>query len=133
MNLVSRDLLHGGSPPSPPGYCHMTGQRDHVTGHVIARPEFSNASTVPTPRLACVWGGGPLWALPMSQHGRHLNDGGLGTMGPSPLSHIQTSYAGTRDNTQQRSYMPSTIIVARGLLSPMPLFSVAFYCHGGKG
>ena len=29
--------------------------------------------------------------------------------------------------------MPSTIVVARGLLSPMPWFSAAFYPPWGKG
>ena len=30
-----------GPPPSPPGYGRMTGPRDDVTGHVMARTEFS--------------------------------------------------------------------------------------------
>ena len=47
--------------------------------------------------------------------------------------HTQTSYAGTRDNTRQQAYMPATIVVARGLLSPVPVFLAAFYCHWGKG
>ena len=34
--------------------------------------------------------------------------------------HTHISYAGTRDNSRWRSYKPSTIVVARGLLSPMP-------------
>jgi len=39
----------------------------------------------------------------------------------APLhSHTETTYAGTRDNSRRRSYMPATIVVARGLLSPMP-------------
>ena len=29
--------------------------------------------------------------------------------------------------------LPSTIVIARGLLSPMPVFLAAFYCRGGKG
>jgi len=61
MKLVSRDLWRGGSPPSPPGYCHVTGPRDHVTGHVIARP----VSTVPPPPSWPVYGGeGSPWAPP---------------------------------------------------------------------
>ena len=52
----------------------------------------------------------------------------------APLhSHTQTSYAGTRGNTRQRAYMPATIVIARGLLCPMPVFLVAFFCSGGKG
>ena len=41
--------------------------------------------------------------------------------GAPPHLHTQTSYAGTRDDTRWRAYMPATIIVARGLLSPMPV------------
>ena len=37
--------------------------------------------------------------------------------GASLHSHTHISYAGTRDNSRQRSYKPSTIVVARGLLS----------------
>jgi len=35
-------------------------------------------------------------------------------------AHTQTSYAGTRENTWQRAYMPGTIVVARGLVHPPP-------------
>ena len=48
-------------------------------------------------------------------------------------SHTETTYAGIRAVMRHRAYMPSTIVVARGLLSPMPWFSVAFYPRGGKG
>ena len=47
--------------------------------------------------------------------------------------HTHISYAGTRDNSQHGSYKPSTIVVARCLLSPMPWFSAAFYCRRLKG
>ena len=47
--------------------------------------------------------------------------------------HTHISYAGTRDNSRRQSYKPSTIVVARGLLSPMPWFSAAFYYRGLKG
>ena len=40
--------------------------------------------------------------------------------------HTQNSYAGTRDNLRRRSYMPSTIVVAHGLLSPMPVYGRRF-------
>ena len=53
--------------------------------------------------------------------------------GAYPHSHTQTSYASTGDNTQRQSYMPATIVVACSLLSPMLVFSVAFYWHWGKG
>ena len=132
MNLVSRDLWRGGSPPSPPRYCPVSGPRDHVTGHVIARPEFSSTSTVPHPQVGLCMGGGLNGPRSMSRPGRHLYEGRMGTRGPIHL-HTQTSYTGTRDNTLRRAYMPATIVVARGLLSPMPLFLAAFYCCGGKG
>ena len=48
-------------------------------------------------------------------------------------SHSQTSYAGTRAFMRHRARLPATVVVARGLLSPMPWFSAAFYCRGFKG
>ena len=47
-------------------------------------------------------------------------------------SHTQTSYVGTRAFMRHRAYMPATIVIACGLLSPMPLFLAAFYCCGEK-
>ena len=52
----------------------------------------------------------------MYQPGRCFYEGGMGTRGPSPP---QTSYSGTRDNTRRRAYMPVTIVVTCGLVSPM--------------
>ena len=48
--------------------------------------------------------------------------------------HAQTSYAGTvtRDNTRWRAYMPATIIVACGLLSPMPVYERRFSAVGER-
>ena len=52
----------------------------------------------------------------------------------APLqAHTQTSYAGTRAFMRHRVYMPVTIVVARGLLSPRPLFSAVFFCRSSKG
>jgi len=39
--------------------------------------------------------------------------------GAPPHLHTPTSYAGGRDNTRQRAYIPATILVARGHVSPM--------------
>ena len=39
--------------------------------------------------------------------------------GAPPHLQTQTSYAGTRDNTQRRAYMPATIAVARSLVRHM--------------
>ena len=65
MKLVSRDLWRGGSPPFPPGYRHVTGLRDDVTGHVIARTEFSLSYASPHPQICmCMGGEGSPWALP---------------------------------------------------------------------
>ena len=51
----------------------------------------------------------------------------------APLqSHTHKSNAGTRDNSRRRSYKPSIIVVARGLLRPMLWFLAAFYCGGLK-
>ena len=84
-------------PPAPPGNGHVTGPCDDVTGHVIARTEFSlSLMCPPTPRSACVLGGRGLHGpRHMSRPGRHLYKGGLGTRGPSLLTHT-TSYAGNR-------------------------------------
>ena len=46
--------------------------------------------------------------------------------GAPPHLHTQTSYAGTRDNTRWRVYVPATIVIARGLLSPMPVYGRRF-------
>jgi len=53
--------------------------------------------------------------------------------GAPPHLLTETSYAGTRDNTWQRAYMPATIFIARGLLSPMPVFWAAFLLLWGNG
>ena len=53
--------------------------------------------------------------------------------GAPPHLHTETLYTGTRDNTQWWAYMPATIVNARGLLSPMPVFWAAFFCRGGEG
>ena len=42
------------------------------------------------------------------------------------------TYAGTRDNTRQRAYMPATIVVARGLLSPMQWCGWRFSAAGQR-
>ena len=52
--------------------------------------------------------------------------------GAPPYLHTQTSYAGIRDNTRQWAYMPATIIVARGLLSPMPVYGRHFSALGER-
>jgi hypothetical protein len=77
-----------GPPPSPPRYRHVTGPRDDVAGHVIARTEFSLLRVPPPPDLP-VYGGGRGLRGPrrMLRPGRHLYEGGLGTRGPSPLTH----------------------------------------------
>jgi len=43
-------------PPSPLGYCLVTGPHDHVTGHMMARPSSLLHQLSPAPRLA-VYGG----------------------------------------------------------------------------
>ena len=51
----------------------------------------------------------------------------------APLhSHTQISYAGTRDNSRRRAYMPATIVVARGLLSPMQWCGRRFSAEGQR-
>ena len=52
--------------------------------------------------------------------------------GAPPHLHTQTSYAGTRDNTWQRAYMPTTIIAAHGLISPMPVYGRRFSAMGER-
>ena len=47
-----------GPPPSPPRYRHVTGPRDDVAGHVIARTEFSLLRVPPPPDLPVYGGGG---------------------------------------------------------------------------
>ena len=43
---------------SPPGYCHLTGPCDDVTGRMIARTEFSLSYVSPPPPDLPVYGGG---------------------------------------------------------------------------
>ena len=51
----------------------------------------------------------------------------------APLhSHTQISYAGTRDNSRQWGYMPATIGVARGLLSPIQWCGQRFSAEGKR-
>ena len=51
----------------------------------------------------------------------------------APLhSHTHISYAGTRDNSRRRSYKPSTIVIARGLLSPMQWCGRRFSAAGQR-
>ena len=77
-----------GPPPSPPGYGHVTGLRDDVTGQVIMRTEFSLLRVPPPPDLPVYgWGRGLRGPRHMLRVGHHLYDGGLGTRGPSPLTH----------------------------------------------
>ena len=52
--------------------------------------------------------------------------------GAPPHLHKQTSYAGTRDNTQKGAYMPAAIIDARGLVSPMPVYGRRFSAMGER-
>ena len=108
-------------------------QRSTQDKHRWAR-YFIKETAVKSIASACVWGGRELRG---SHHtywpGRHLYEGGLGTRGPSRLTHTQTSYAGTRAFMGHWARLPSTILVARGLLSPMPWFSAAFFCRGSKG
>ena len=52
--------------------------------------------------------------------------------GAPPHLHTQTSYAGTRDNTWQRVYMPATIIVAHGQQSPMLVYGQRFSAVGER-
>ena len=52
--------------------------------------------------------------------------------GAPPHSHTQTSYVGTRAFMGHRAYMPVTIVVARGLLSPMTWFLAVFSATGQR-
>jgi len=52
--------------------------------------------------------------------------------GAPPHSHTQTLYAGTRDITRRRAYMPTKIVVAHGLLSPMPVYGWHFSAVGER-
>ena len=52
--------------------------------------------------------------------------------GAPPHSHTQTSYAGTRAFMWQREYMPATIDVAHGLLSPMQWCGRRFSASGER-
>ena len=52
--------------------------------------------------------------------------------GAPPHIHTQTSYAGTRDNTRWRAYMPATMVVARGLQSPMRVYGRRFSAMGER-
>jgi len=73
----------------------MTGPRDDVTGHVIVRTQFSLSYVSPHPQIClCMGGRGLRGPRRMSRPGRHHYEGGLGTRGPSPLTHT-TSYTGT--------------------------------------
>jgi hypothetical protein len=105
-----------GPPPPPPGYGHMTGPRDDITG------QFSLSYVSPHPQVClCMGGEGSLWAPPYPVC---LGPGAISMkedwVQEAPLhSHTQTSYAGTRVFMRHRAYMPATIAVACGLLSPM--------------
>ena len=61
----------------------------------------------------------------MLRPGRHLYEGGLGT-------DTETTYAGTRAFMQHRVYMPSKIVVACGLLSPMQWCGWRFSAAGQR-
>ena len=52
--------------------------------------------------------------------------------GAPPHLHTQTSYAGTRDNARRRAYMPATMVIARGLLSPVPVCGRRFSALGER-
>ena len=52
--------------------------------------------------------------------------------GAPHLSHIQTSYAGTKGFMRHRARLPATIVIARGLLSPMPWFWRRFTAVGER-
>ena len=52
--------------------------------------------------------------------------------GAPPHFHTETSYTGTRDNTRWRAYMPATIVVARGLQSPMRVYGWCFSAMGER-
>ena len=52
--------------------------------------------------------------------------------GAPPHSHTQTLYTGTNDNTRRWVYMPATIVVARGLLSSMPVYGRRFSAVGER-
>jgi len=51
-------------PPLSACDCHVTQPRDDVTGHVIARTEFSLSYVSPHPQICVCMGGGSPWALP---------------------------------------------------------------------
>jgi len=51
MCVMSRDLSRDGSPPSPPGYCHLTF-------HVIAQPVPGIHQLSPHPPVGLCMGGG---------------------------------------------------------------------------
>ena len=46
-----------GPPPSPPGNGHVTGPRDDIRGHMIARTEFSLSYVSPHPQICLCLGG----------------------------------------------------------------------------
>ena len=86
------------------------------------RPGISYAS--PTPRSACVWGGeGSPWARRMLRPGRHLYEGGLGTRGPSPLTHT-TPYPIPRGRSRialyNRLFTQSIVTRRRGMGYKIP-------------
>jgi len=111
----------------------MTGPRDDVTGHVIAGTEFSLFYVSPHPQVCLCMGGGGVSVGPAVCYGPGAISMKEDWVQGSPLrSHTQISYAGTRENSWRQAYMSATIVIACGLLSPMPVFSAVFYCHGGK-
>ena len=70
----------------------------YLTGHVIARTEFSLSYVSPPPQIClCMEGRGLSGPRSMLRPGHHLYEGGLGTLQGAPLhSHTETTYAGTR-------------------------------------
>jgi len=122
---VTYDVV--GPPPSPPRNGHVTGPRDNVTG------VLSLLRVTPPPDLP-VHGEGGVSVGPAVCYGPGAISMKEDWVQGAPLhSHTQISYAGTRDNSWRRAYMPATIVVARGLLNPMQVSLAAFYCSGGKG
>jgi len=98
MNLVSRDLWRGGSPPLRPGIVPCPGRVIMWQVTWLRGPSSLPHKLSPTPRLACVWGGVSMG--PAVCHGPGAismkEDWVQGYKGTRV--HTQTSYAGTRDN-----------------------------------
>ena len=112
------------SPPLRPVF----GPRDDVTGHVIARTEFSLSYLSPHPQIClCMGGRGLRGPRPLLRPGHHLFEGGLGTRGSSPLTHT-TSYAfctprhggGVRIALYNRLFARSIITRCRGMGYKIP-------------